>query len=203
MTSNEALKWLMARVAELILAKPGMNKMASRSIFVMEGLIKHWTTPLKGTLEPLLKGYQVGMDYGEGQSAGICQSLHVTHTFYTGGSLKGAFFAEMIAPIVGLQNDAKTNDSGVVLQTQSDLDIHVVYLYGWKKLCGVVPDENEQGFDHCLEVASRTGNQSLQGYIYAVNLELLVFFGEWDAATSSLMEAGDVRDALVATYTQE
>ena len=188
----------MARVAELILAKPGMNRMASRSIFVMEGLIKHWTTRLNGTLEPLLKGYQIGLDCGEGQSAGLCQSLHVTHTFYSGGSLKG--FAEMIAPIVGLQN-VESNDSGAVVQAQSDLDIHVVYLYGWKKLCGILPDDNEQSLDDIVKVASRTGNQSLRGYIFAVNLELLVFFGEWNTATNILVEAGDVRDALVATYT--
>ena len=51
----------MARAADLILKKPGMNRIKSRTIFVCEGLIRHWTEPLRSTLDPLLLGYKLGV----------------------------------------------------------------------------------------------------------------------------------------------
>eukprot|EP00578_Thalassiosira_sp_NH16_P023676 CAMPEP_0181082736 /NCGR_PEP_ID=MMETSP1071-20121207/3781_1 /TAXON_ID=35127 /ORGANISM="Thalassiosira sp., Strain NH16" /LENGTH=743 /DNA_ID=CAMNT_0023164343 /DNA_START=105 /DNA_END=2336 /DNA_ORIENTATION=+ len=191
----------MAKVAELILAKPGMKRMTSRSVFVCEGLISHWTKPLRETLEPLLEAYKVGLECGDGQSAGICQSLHVTHSFYCGLPLEGNFAAEIVAPVVGLQNDAKTVESSTVVQTQQDLDIHVIYLLGSKRLRGKEVLPEEQNFDDILEVANKTGNQTLCGYIYAGHMELKVIFGEWEDATNIAIKAGDVRAALVATYT--
>ena len=49
----------MAKVAELLLAKPGTERMKARAVFVCEGLINHWTKPLKETLAPLLAAYHV------------------------------------------------------------------------------------------------------------------------------------------------
>ena len=191
----------MAKVAELLLAKPGTERMKARAVFVCEGLINHWTKPLKETLAPLLAAYHVGLEYGDGQSAGICQSLHVTHTFYCGLPLEGNFAAEMIAPIVGLQNESETKESCTVVQTQQELDIHVIYLLGSKKLRGKEVAPEEQNFDDVLHVANKTGNQSLCGYIYAGHMELKVIFGEWEDARNLVEKAGDVRAALVATFT--
>lgn len=71
----------MAKAAELIMSTPEMKRCKSRSIFVCEGLINHWTKPLKETLAPLLEGYRVGLDSGDGQSAGICQVSCVVSVF--------------------------------------------------------------------------------------------------------------------------
>jgi len=83
----------MLKVVDLILAKPnqGMDRMKSRSMYVCETMIgkflciyyafldfpsglifytvDHWTTPLHGTLPPLLEGYQVGLRSGDVESA--------------------------------------------------------------------------------------------------------------------------------------
>jgi len=192
----------MAKAAELIMSKPEMKRCKSRSIFVCEGLINHWSKSLRETLDPLLEGYRVGLESGDGQSAGICQSMHVTHTFYCGMPLEGDKEAEMIASIVGLQNDTTTVDSSAVIHTQEELDIHVIYLLGSKRLRGKEVEPEEQNFDEILKVAIKTDNQSLCGYIYAGHMELKVIFGEWEGALKLADQAGSKpRAALVATFT--
>lgn len=107
----------------------------------------------------------------------------------------------MVAPIVGLQNETETKESCTVVQTQQELDIHVIYLLGSKKLRGKEVEPEEQNFDDVLHVANKTGNQSLCGYIYAGHMELKVILGEWEDARNLVEKAGDVRAALVATFT--
>ena len=87
----------MSKAVDLILAKPGMDRMKSRSIFVYRGVIRklllckhmpfisllwlmfsshtaeHWIAPLQGTIEPLLEGYRVGLRTGDVESAGIAR----------------------------------------------------------------------------------------------------------------------------------
>lgn len=50
----------MARAAELLLENPDYGRMQSRTSFICEGLVYHWTAPLHGTLASLLAGYQKG-----------------------------------------------------------------------------------------------------------------------------------------------
>ena len=192
----------MAKAAELIMSKPEMKRCKSRTIFKSEGLINHWSKPLKETLMPLNEGYRVGLESGDGQSAGICQSLHVTHTFYCGMPLEGDVAAEMIASIAGLQNDTSTVESSAVIQTQEELGLHVIYLLGSKRLRGKEVEPDEQNFDEILQVAAKADNQSLCGYIYAGHMEIKVIFGEWEGALKLADQAGSPpRAALVATFT--
>ena len=67
----------MARTVELLLAKPNMERMRSRSIFICEGMINHWTAPLQGTLAPLLQGYQTGIQSGDLESAAINRKSNI------------------------------------------------------------------------------------------------------------------------------
>lgn len=75
----------MAKTVELLLAKPKMERMKSKSIFICEGMINHWTAPIQGTLAPLLQGYQTGLQSGDLESAAlsrksIIQTLHAYGT---------------------------------------------------------------------------------------------------------------------------
>ena len=60
----------MAMAVDLILAKPGMRRVESRSIFICQVLVYHWSTPLHKTLAPLMEGYNVGLETGDIESAG-------------------------------------------------------------------------------------------------------------------------------------
>ena len=62
----------MGKAAELIVAKPGMSRTKSRTIFKVHGFIYHWTSSLQATLDPLLEGYRIGLEIGDNQCAGWC-----------------------------------------------------------------------------------------------------------------------------------
>ena len=47
----------MARAVDLMLEKPGMERMKSRANFHNQGITAPWTTPWHGCLAPLLEGY--------------------------------------------------------------------------------------------------------------------------------------------------
>ena len=62
----------MGKAAELIVAKPGMSRTKSLTIFAVQGFIYHWTSSLQATLDPLLEGYRIGLDIGDNECAGLC-----------------------------------------------------------------------------------------------------------------------------------
>ena len=51
----------MGKATELLLENPKYERMQSRSCFLIETFIHHWTSPIHLTLSPLLSGYQKGM----------------------------------------------------------------------------------------------------------------------------------------------
>lgn len=67
----------MAKTVDLLLAKPNMERMRSRSILICEGNIHHWTAPLQGTLAPLLQGYQTGLQSGDLESTAINRKSNI------------------------------------------------------------------------------------------------------------------------------
>lgn len=71
----------MAKTVELLLAKPKMERMKSRSIFICEGTINHWTAPIQGTLAPLLQGYQTGLQSGDLESAALSRKSIIQTSF--------------------------------------------------------------------------------------------------------------------------
>mmetsp|Transcript_28908 Transcript_28908/g.68879 ORF Transcript_28908/g.68879 Transcript_28908/m.68879 type:complete len:719 (+) Transcript_28908:357-2513(+) len=190
----------MARAAELILEKPGMERMTSRIRYICEGLIHHWISPLRSTLDPLLEGCEEGLKFGEGQSAGINQCLHVAHRFHSGLPLCPDTLPDMIDQSVGLQNDSKSESGGTL---KAGMFIVKVYLLVSKVLVGTSSDEGEvsTAFDSLLWAAKKMSNQTLRGHIYTGQLELKVFFGDFKSALELLIEAGDVRSGFFATFT--
>ena len=197
----------LALAAELILAgaQPTTTQIISRCTFLCQGCIFHWTTPLHETLAPLLEGYRIGLETGDVQSAGLNQSLYVSHTFFAGRSLGGV--DELLSANVGLQNDvaaatAGGSSDGALHTKLTKLDIQLWHLVV-AKLRGIEIDESEMNFDGILEMARETGNQGLRGYVFTARLELKVLFSEWDdtSAMDLLVEAGDVRAVLVGIYT--
>ena len=59
----------MARTVKRLLRKPGMQRIKSRSFYILEGFIHHWTSPLRASRGPLLNGYKIGLETGDVESA--------------------------------------------------------------------------------------------------------------------------------------
>ena len=190
----------MAFASELILAKANQSVKASlipRCTFICQGCIIHWTAPLKETLAPLLKGYQIGIETGDVLSAGLNLSLLISHTFFAGCPL--VRMDDSLSINVGLRND--TTAASDTIQTQlTKYDIHIWHLVV-AKLRGIEHEEDETNFDGILKIARDTGNSGLRSFANAAQLELKMLFSDWDSAKDLLQEAGDVRSALVGIFT--
>lgn len=190
----------MALAVQLILAKakPGeLTHLISRTC-LDQGFVYHWTsTTLQDTLSPLLRGYQIGLDTGDVQSAGLNQLMHISHTYFAGRKLEEV--ACLTSANVGLQNDALDLEASL---TQSHLLcslIQVWYLIV-AELRGRELVEGELNFDGIIKFSNEIDNQALKSYAFTGQLELKVIFSEWDKAIDILEEAGDVRAVLVALF---
>jgi len=188
----------MALASALILAKDPLPKVESRCTFIVQGCISHWTSPLKDTIAPLLKGYQMGLEYGDIQSTGLNQTLLISHTYNSGRPLEEMY--EYIALNVGLQNEYMTiAGSSGALQTHFAHEIQICHLL-FMNLRGIELEENEEtNFDVILKFARKTNNKGLRSHLLAAQLELKVFFSEWETAADLLQEAPkDIYSDLVA-----
>ena len=200
----------MAEAVRLILAKtkPGeLTHIISRTM-LDQGFVYHWTTTtLQETLAPLLKGYQIGLDTGDVQSAGLNQLMHISHTYFAGRKL--AEVDELTSANVGLQNEATTATTRSSEMQNLDVSLTQSRILGsliqvWylviAELRGRELDESELNFDGILKFANEIDNPALWSYASTGQLELKVIFSEWDKAIDILEQAGDVRANLLALF---
>ena len=200
----------MAEAVRLILAKtkPGeLTHIISRTC-LDQGFVYHWTTTtLQETLAPLLKGYQIGLDTGDVQSAGLNQLMHISHTYFAGRKL--AEVDELTSANVGLQNEATTASNKSSDMQNLDVSLTQSRILGsliqvWYLVIAELRDreldESELNFDGILKFSNEIDNPALRSYASTGQLELKVIFSEWDKAIGILEEAGDVRANLLALF---
>ncbi|KAL9186731.1 hypothetical protein ACHAXT_005969 [Thalassiosira profunda] len=180
----------MAKAVELLLENPVNRRIESRACFLVQGAILHWTAPLQGTLAPLLSGYQAGLEIGDIESAGFCLHFRTGYLFYAGRGLEG-LEKELEANVSVLR---KLNLSGMT-------HVLLVYLIAVKKLrasggparpsfrCS----DEEMTFRAIYKVADDTGSTLLRAFANIAELELLTIDQNWEAASSFLVECGDLR----------
>ena len=65
----------MAKAVKLMLPRSSMSHVRSRSIYVLECFINHCILPLRETLAPLLRGYEVGLKSGNTEDAAMCRKF--------------------------------------------------------------------------------------------------------------------------------
>jgi len=172
----------MSRAVDLILAKPNMDRMKSRSIFVCEGMIHHWTAPVQNTLGPLLGGYQEGLRTGDIESAVNNLANRVIHLYYSG------------RPLGGLQKEIKANiDAFSELKEDECKMIPLYILFQVESLLGI---KSEMDLDTVKQLALESGNQNVLAGIDTVKLELHVIFRRWNEAINLLDGCGDHRAVL-------
>ena len=63
----------MAKAVKLMLPRSSMRHVRSRSIYVLECFINHCILPLRETLAPLLRGYEIGLKSGNTEDAAKCR----------------------------------------------------------------------------------------------------------------------------------
>ncbi|MEM7348902.1 MAG: hypothetical protein AAF485_32130, partial [Chloroflexota bacterium] len=60
---------------------PG-NKIKPRATLVFNGLIRHWKEPYRTALEPLLEGYQFGLEIGDLEYSGLCIQNYCASAYF-------------------------------------------------------------------------------------------------------------------------
>jgi len=180
----------MGHASTLILEKFHAKEMKSRVIFLCEGMINHWSSPLQGTFAPLLGGYQSGLESGNILSASLNLSYRVNHMFYSGRSLEN------------LQHELQTCVNVLGQLNQVHLKMGAIpYLLVVRKLRGVdVVEEEGMDFQAIITVAKETKNKLLHAYPMIAQMTLFVIFQDWKAASDILLEAGDARASLTGLF---
>jgi len=176
----------MSKAAELLLInKPDRRRMKSRVTFHVEGFVYWWTRPIHESLQPLLQGYQVGIETGDIGSACYNLLFRTPLLWYAARPLEG-LQAELETVINAFDSLNQVGQKWMVL----------VYLLAVKQLRGADVQNTGLNFESILEIASETGNQMLRAYVFTVRLELLVLHQDWESAAKLLDEAGDLRPSL-------
>ena len=178
----------MANAVELLLDKPGMERMKSRSNFTNHGMILSWTTPLHECLIPLLDGYQWGLENGDTESAMYNLMFRSWFLVYVG------------RPLGAVEQELQANCDLMVYSNQLSIKCWVLpYLILAKKLRGVKIDGDEKDFEslekYCLEMRSFAHWATA----IIVQLELLVFLSDWGAAAKNLGKE-DLRQFVPGLY---
>ncbi|MCP4129747.1 MAG: AAA family ATPase [bacterium] len=78
-----------AKLGESIINKYQTIEIRARSIMVFNTLIRHWKEPLRETLNPLLEGYQYGLDAGDFEYASRSLFTFFYHSYVAGVELTG------------------------------------------------------------------------------------------------------------------
>lgn len=175
----------MARTVELLLAKPKMARMKSKSIFICEGMINHWTAPIQGTLAPLLQGYQTGLQSGDLESAALSLRFRVMALYYSGRQLDS------------LLVETKTNINAMEHMNQNMLGIGTLtpWLILFKKLAGTFIEENDMNFEGTMKIALELDSHVVRAYTIMCLVELNVYFQEWQNA-ARLLEDNNIHEVL-------
>jgi len=179
----------MAKAAELILAKPGMRRINSKTIFTVESFCYHWTAPLQDTIAPLLKGFQEGLEIGDTDSACSCLVARKYYLYYIGRSLDSIQheLEATIEVMTQLNQDARKMRAIILLTTV-------------KKFRGLDDGAFEEKMDSFLATAAATHNLSLAAFVNSMKLEVFVVFQEWKEAIDLVRKAGNIRLALTSTF---
>eukprot|EP00985_Skeletonema_marinoi_P000794 scaffold299_cov113-Skeletonema_marinoi.AAC.1 len=179
----------MAKAAELILEKPGMRSSMTHTIFVTQTCCYHWTSPLQDTIEPLLKGYQAGLEIGDTDSACKCLAVRMYHLYFTGLSL-GSIQKEL---------EAATHVLTQLKQDGTQVFI-ILLLTTVKKRRGLDAEACDEIMDSMLATAASTRAFDMAVYVNLMKLEVFVLLQEWEEALELVRKAGNVRLVLPSAF---
>eukprot|EP00984_Skeletonema_dohrnii_P008438 scaffold3105_cov135-Skeletonema_dohrnii-CCMP3373.AAC.6 len=179
----------MARAAELILEKPGMNSRATHTVFITQFFCYHWTSPLQDTIEPLLEWYQRGLEIGDTNRACMCLIARIYCLFFVGRALDS------------IQKELEASIPVLTLLKHDDVKLNTIALLTTvKKLRGIDAKAGDKILDSMLASAASNGDFSLSATVNLMKLEVFVFYQEWKEAIDLVRKAGDVRQFLTGFF---
>eukprot|EP00978_Attheya_sp_CCMP212_P048515 scaffold532450_cov102-Attheya_sp.AAC.1 len=163
---------LALQLVELLNAK----ETESQVLMVTNIFLNHWKQPLQDSIEPLLRGHQVGMEAGDTEYALYCANIYLQLYFYTGLPL--APFERDLRDFCGKMDEY--NQAHTLFCTLPYWQ-GVLNLMGNSKnpteLTGEVMNQSEF-LQKCEETNDERGKQ----IVWSVRLQLAYYFGDMDLA---------------------
>jgi predicted ATPase len=156
----------------------------SRTIFIIYSFVLPWTSPLHGMVKPLFRGYEVGMQMGDTDSAfwAICHYLLIG--LHSGRPLH-ALEADCVTYVQQGKELKREQQVGyitllwqTVLNLRHQVDNPTI-------LTGEVMDQ-----DKCMSAATSIGSPVMMGWIEALQSQLCTFFGDHEVGAYLAIEKG-------------
>jgi predicted ATPase len=163
-------------------SKVKSRKVQSRTLFVTQAFVLHWTVPVQITKKPLLNGYQVGMAMGDTESAMWCIYFYLENSMHTGGSLES-----LAADLRVYSNQMKEFKQLKQLSSTLLLWQAILNLMGESEntyvLTGDAMDESE------VAMQAQT-NIHLFGALRRMQLYIAFYFGEYERVMELIRDTG-------------
>ena len=164
----------------------------ARAIQVVSVHIRHWKNHVKETLEPILAGYQSGLETGDLEAAAICAAVHSCHSYLIGKEL------------IALEREIATYSEAIAQLGQQPILNHnyligqlVLNLMGQSenpcRLSGEIYDEQIM-----LPLHQKINDRTAIYYLYLIKLVLCYLFAEYSQAVENAALAEKYLDGAIA-----
>ncbi|MGD1902639.1 MAG: AAA family ATPase [Geitlerinemataceae cyanobacterium] len=180
------------RLALDLLDELNVEQYRANILFVFNFLIRHWKEPLRNSLSPLMKAYQVGLDVGDLEMAAFALQCHHFCSYCTGKEL-----SELQIGLIDAQAPiAKLNQTNALLQ--HNLCLQIVSIL-------VEEDEDPRNLTEDLEEALQeiAFNRDIQDpsticFLHIQQMILAYLFGNSSLAQSYAQKAIENIEAIAA-----
>jgi len=183
----------MGEIAELLLERSDMRPMKSRTIYIVENMIYHWTAPLGMTLAPFLKGYQAGLESGDIDSAAYNLGFRGWNLWFSS------------RPLDEISHQLKIN-KGVLIKLKNE-NLRLCLLPHFQaaiNLQGNSPKPELSGeemvYNELYDLSVKTHNNLVRATAALTQLELFVIFQDWMSAKKLMAKAGDLRPVVFGFF---
>ncbi|MGK0290488.1 MAG: putative ATPase/GAF domain-containing protein, partial [bacterium] len=168
------------------------RKYASKVLLIVNGCVRHWKMHLRETLDPLLEGYQAGLDIGDSDYASYNAHMHFLHAFIVGTELN-ELSKEMNSFNKNLQN----------IKQNTYLNFHQIWLQTVKNLINptlqpwiLTSPDYDEGI--MLEKHTQANDRTALHNFYASKRYLHYLFYDYSQAVENSRMAKKYLDGVTA-----
>ncbi|EDN72049.1 serine/threonine kinase with two-component sensor domain [Beggiatoa sp. SS] len=172
------------------------KELKARTFVIINNLVRHWKEPVKDTLQPLLAGYQSGLETGDLEWAAWCIVGHDYHAYLSGQALSK------------LEQDmAIYCDKIAQLKQETPLHWQEMYRQAVLNLIGGTSDSPNQppwlligesyNEEKMLPLHIKANDRTVISHFYLNKIMLCYLFGEYEQAVENATLAENYLDGAV------
>ena len=172
------------------------KELKARTFVIINNLVRHWKEPVKDTLQPLLAGYQSGLETGDLEWAAWCIVVHDYHAYLSGQELSK------------LEQDMAVYCNKIAqLKQETPLHWQEMYRQAVLNLIGGTSDSPNQppwlligesyNEEKMLPLHIKANDRTVISHFYLNKIMLCYLFGEYEQAVENATLAENYLDGAV------